>query len=123
MANTKQTNQPNQSEAKQHEKAEGNKESQQLAGPEQGVPTNENPVPIQVVSRDELAKPEYELKNGRLEIERGHPNFIFDNQRNQQAAENTVEVAAGIRNEDGTLKPNHPQAEDANPSVVKDQDK
>jgi hypothetical protein len=90
-------------------------------GPAQGVPTNTQSVPIQVVSRDELAKPEYELKNGKLEIERGHPNYIFDNQRNQQAQENTVEVAAGTRSEDGTLKPNHPQADDANPSIVSDE--
>lgn len=87
---------------------------------ENGVPSNNVAVPIQVIDRDEIRKPEYSLADGKLEIERGHPNYIFDNQRNQQAQENTVEIAAGIRNEDGTLKENHPQADDANPSVVKE---
>jgi hypothetical protein len=88
-----------------------------------GVPSNNVAVPIQVVDRDEIRKDEYQLKDGKLEIERGHPNYIFDNQRNQQAQENTVEIAAGIRNDDGTLKENHPQADDANPAVVsKDSD-
>lgn len=92
-----------------------------LAGPSDGVPTNEDAVPIQVVSRDELAKPEYTYDGKTLEIERGHPNYIFDNQRNQQAAENTIEVDAGTRNQDGTLTPEHPAAEDANPKIVKDE--
>lgn len=84
----------------------------------QAVPTNTNPVPIQVVSRDELTRPEYTLHdNGTLDIERGRPNAIFDNQRNQQAQENTVEVNNGIRNQDGTLKENHPVYDDAADSV------
>lgn len=87
----------------------------------EGVPSNDVAVPPQVVSRDELAKDEYSYENGRLEIDRGHPNYIFDNQRNQQAAENTVEVENGIRNADGTLKANHPLADTANPAVVSDE--
>lgn len=85
---------------------------------ENGVPANNVAVPIQTVSRDELAKPEYTMVDGKLEIERGHPNYIFDNQRNQQAQENTVEVAAGTRTSEGKLMENHPQADDANPSIV-----
>lgn len=86
----------------------------------EGVPSNDVAVPPQVVSRDELAKDEYTYENGRLEVNREHPNYIFDNQRNQQAAENTVEVAAGTRNEDGTLNETHPLADTANRKVVND---
>ena len=68
--------------------------------------------PPQVVDRDEIKKSEYSLEDGKLEIDRGHPNHIFDNQRNQQAQENTVEIAQGIRNDDGSLKENHPASND-----------
>lgn len=88
----------------------------------QGVPSNDVAVPPQVVSRDELSKDEYTYEDGRLEIDRGHPNYIFDNQRNQQAQENTVEVAAGTRNPDGTLNERHPLADTANPAVVQESD-
>lgn len=88
---------------------------------ENGVPSNTVAVPIQVVSRDEIVKDEYTLADGKLEIDRGHPNYIFDNQRNQQAAENTVEIASGIRTAEGKLNQFHPQADDA-ASVVVDKD-
>lgn len=51
----------------------------------------------------QLDKPEYEYDEQRhtLEVNREHPNHIYENQQTQQAQENTVKVQNGEIDKDG----------------------